>query len=95
MKIKPMFDRILVQKIEEETKTKGGIFIPDTAKERPQEGKVIAVGTGKINDDGKVTPVGVKTGDHVLFGKYAGTEIKIEGETHLILTEHDILGILV
>src|SRR4051812_25104615 len=94
MKIKPLFDRVLVTRVEEENKTKGGIIIPDTAKERPMEGKVVAVGQGKVADDGRVTPLGVKAGDRVLFGKYAGTEIKIEGEDHLILREDDILGIL-
>jgi len=94
MKIKPLFDRVLVTRVEEDTKTKGGIIIPDTAKERPMEGKVVAVGQGKVADDGRVTPLGVKAGDRVLFGKYAGTEIKIEGEDHLILREDDILGIL-
>ena len=94
MKIKPLFDRVLITRVEEETKTKGGIIIPDTAKERPMEGKVIAVGQGKVSEDGRITPLGVKAGDRVLFGKYAGTEIKIEGEDHLILREDDILGIV-
>jgi chaperonin GroES len=94
MKVKPLFDRVLVQRIEEENKTKGGIIIPDTAKEKPVEGKVLAVGQGKAQEDGKVTPLAVKAGDRVLFGKYSGTEIKIDGEDHLILREDDILGIV-
>jgi chaperonin GroES len=94
MKVKPLFDRVLVQRIEEENKTKGGIIIPDTAKEKPVEGKVLAVGQGKAHEDGKVTPLAVKAGDRVLFGKYSGTEIKIDGEDHLILREDDILGIV-
>ncbi len=94
MKMKPLFDRVLVTRVEEDTKTKGGIIIPDTAKEKPLEGKVIAVGQGKIGDDGKTTPLAVKAGDRVLFGKYSGTEIKIDGEEHLILREDDILAIL-
>ena len=93
MKIRPLQDRILVQRIEEEETTKGGIIIPDTAKEKPQEGKVIAVGKGKINDDGKLQPLDVKKGDRVLFSKYSGTEINIEGEEHLIIREDDVLGI--
>lgn len=94
MKIRPLQDRVLVKRIQEEEKTKGGIIIPDTAKEKPQEGKVVAVGKGKVNDDGKVTPLDVKAGDRILFGKYSGTEVKIEGEEHLIMREEDILGIL-
>ncbi len=94
MKIRPLQDRVIVKRIEEEEKTKGGIIIPDTAKEKPQEGRVIAVGTGKITEDGKVIPLDVKEGDRILFGKYAGTEIKIEGEEHLIMREEDILGII-
>ncbi len=94
MKVKPLFDRVLVQAIAEENKTKGGIIIPDTAKEKPVEGKVIAVGQGKAHEDGKVTPLAVKAGDRVLYGKYSGTEIKIDGEDHLILREDDILGIV-
>ena len=94
MKIRPLQDRVLVKRIQEEEKTKGGIIIPDTAKEKPQEGKVIAVGKGKVNEDGKVTPLDVKAGDRILFGKYSGTEVKIEGEEHLIMREEDILGIL-
>jgi len=87
-------DRVIVQRIEEEEKTKGGLIIPDTAKEKPQEGKVIAVGKGKLNEDGKVTPMDVKVNDRVLFGKYSGTEINIDGEEHLIMREEDILGII-
>jgi chaperonin GroES len=94
MKIRPLQDRILVKRIEEEEKTKGGIIIPDTAKEKPQEGKVIAAGKGKVGEDGKVTPLDVKKGDRVLFSKYAGTEVNIEGEEHLIIREDDVLGVL-
>ena len=94
MKIRPLQDRVIVKRIEEEEKTKGGIIIPDTAKEKPQQGKVVAVGKGKVNEDGKVTPLDVKVGDRVLFGKYAGSEIKLDGEEHLILREDDILGVL-
>jgi chaperonin GroES len=94
MKIRPLQDRVIVKRIEEEEKTKGGIIIPDTAKEKPQEGRVIAVGKGKITEDGKVIPLDVKEGDRILFGKYAGTEIKIEGEEHLIMREEDILGVI-
>ncbi|HEX4988380.1 MAG TPA: co-chaperone GroES [Candidatus Binatia bacterium] len=94
MKIRPLQDRVIVQRIEEEEKTKGGLIIPDTAKEKPQEGKIVAVGKGKLNDDGKITPLDVKVNDRVLFGKYAGTEINIDGEEHLIMREEDILGII-
>ncbi len=94
MKIRPLQDRILVQRVEEEETTKGGIIIPDTAKEKPQEGRVIAVGNGKVSEDGKVHPLDVKTGDKVLFSKYAGTEVNIEGEEHLIIREDDVLGIV-
>jgi chaperonin GroES len=94
MKIRPLQDRVIVKRLEEEEKTKGGIIIPDTAKEKPQEGKVIAVGKGKITEDGKVIPLDVKAGDKILFGKYSGTEVKIEGEEHLIMREDDILGII-
>ena len=94
MKIRPLGDRVLVKRVAEEEKTKGGIIIPDTAKEKPQEGKVIAVGKGRRDDDGKVTALEVKNGDRILFSKYAGTEIKLEGEEHLILREDDILGIV-
>jgi chaperonin GroES len=94
MKLKPLQDRILVQRVEEETKTKGGIIIPDTAKEKPAEGKVIAVGSGKIGDDGKRIPLEIKKGDRVLFGKYSGSEVKIDGEEYLIMREDDVLGIV-
>lgn len=94
MKIRPLHDRIIVKRLEEEEKTKGGIIIPDTAKEKPMEGKVIAVGKGKVMEDGKLQPLDVKAGDRVLFGKYSGTEVKIEGEEHLIMREDDILGVI-
>jgi chaperonin GroES len=95
MKVKPLQDRILVKRLEEEEKTKGGIIIPDAAKEKPQEGKVIAVGDGKVLDNGTKIKLSVKAGDKILFGKYSGTEIKIDGEEHLILREDDVLGIIV
>ncbi len=94
MKIRPLQDRVLVARVEEEQKTKGGIIIPDAAKEKPQEGKVIAVGNGRVSEDGKVTPLSVKAGDRILFGKYSGTEIKLDGNEYLIMREDDILGIL-
>ena len=94
MKIRPLGDRLLVKRIEEEEKSKGGIIIPDSAKEKPQEGKVVAVGKGKILEDGKLVPLEVKAGDRILFGKYAGTDVKIEGEEHLIMREDDVLGII-
>ncbi len=94
MKIRPLGDRVLIKRVAEEDKTKGGIIIPDTAKEKPQEGKVVAVGKGKTNEDGKVTPLDVKAGDKILFGKYSGSEVKLNGEEHLILREEDILGII-
>ena len=94
MKIKPLNDRVLVVRVEEEQKTAGGIIIPDTAKEKPQEGKIIAVGPGKIGDDGKRTPLTVKAGDKILFSKYAGTEIKIDGVEQIFMKEDDILGVL-
>jgi chaperonin GroES len=95
MKIRPLQDRVIVKRLEEAMeKTKGGIIIPDTAKEKPQQGKVIAVGKGKVNDDGKLTPLDVKVGDKILFGKYSGSEIKIDGEEHLIMREEDILGVV-
>ena len=93
-KLRPLHDRILVKRVEEEEVRRGGIIIPDTAKEKPQEGKVIAVGNGKVTDDGKKLPLDVKAGDRILFGKYSGTEVKIDGEEHLILREDDILGVL-
>lgn len=95
MKIKPLHDRILVKSLEEEEKTKGGIIIPDSAKEKPMEGEVIAVGAGKVADDGKRIPMDVKAGDRVLYNKYGGTEVKIEGVEHLIMREDDVLGIIV
>ncbi len=94
MKVKPLNDRVLVLRIGEEEKTVGGIIIPDTAKEKPQEGKVIAVGPGKVNDEGKKIALDVKAGDKVLFGKYSGNEIKIDGVEHLIMREDDILAII-
>jgi chaperonin GroES len=94
MKLRPLQDRILVQRVAEETTTKGGIIIPDTAKEKPAEGKVTAVGNGKIGDDGKRIPLEIKKGDRILFGKYSGTEVKIEGDEYLIMREDDVLGII-
>jgi len=94
MKVRPLHDRIIVKRVEEEEKTKSGIIIPDTAKEKPQEGEVIAVGNGRILENGQKVPMDVKVGDRVIFGKYAGNEIKIDGEEYLIMREEDILGIL-
>jgi chaperonin GroES len=94
MKIRPLQDRLLVKRIDEEETTKGGIIIPDTAKEKPQEGMVAAAGNGKVSDEGKVHPLDVKKGDRVLFSKYAGTEVNIDGEEHLIIREDDVLGIV-
>jgi chaperonin GroES len=94
VKIRPLQDRIIVKRIDEEEKSKGGIIIPDTAKEKPQEGKVVAVGKGKANDDGKITPLDVKVNDRVLFGKYSGSEINIDGDEHLIMREEDVLGVI-
>ena len=94
MKIRPLQDRILVKRIEEEETTAGGIIIPDTAKEKPMEGKVVAVGRGKLSEDGKLMPLDLKKGDRILFSKYAGTEVKIEGEEHLIMREDDVLGVI-
>ena len=94
MKVRPLHDRLIVERVEEKETVKGGIIIPDTAKEKPQEGKVIAVGNGKILENGTKVPLDVKAGDRILFGKYSGTEIKIDGEEHLILREDDILGVL-
>jgi len=94
MAIRPLHDRVLIKRVEEEQKTKGGIIIPDSAKEKPAEGKVIAVGNGRVLEDGKVRPLDVKAGDRVLFGKYSGTEVKVDGEEHLILREDDILVVL-
>ena len=94
MNVRPLHDRILVRRIEEKETVKGGIIIPDTAKEKPQEGEVIAVGNGKLLENGSKVPLDVKAGDRILFGKYSGTEVKIDGEEHLILREDDILGVL-
>ena len=93
-KIRPLHDRILVKRIEEQETVRGGIIIPDTAKEKPQEGKVIAAGNGKVGDDGKKIPLDVKAGDKILFGKYSGSEVKIEDEEYLILREEDVLAII-
>jgi chaperonin GroES len=94
MKIRPLQDRVIVKRVEEEEKTKGGIIIPDSAKEKPAEGKVVAVGKGKIGEDGKLQPLDVKPGDRILFSKYAGTEVKVDGEETLIMREDDILGVI-
>jgi chaperonin GroES len=94
MNIKPLHDRIIVERIEEETKTAGGLIIPDTAKEKPQQGKVIAVGKGKVTEDGKIIAMDVKEGDRILFGKYSGTEVKLDGKEFLIMREDDVLGIV-
>ncbi|MGB5994510.1 MAG: co-chaperone GroES [Candidatus Deferrimicrobiaceae bacterium] len=94
MKVRPLQDRILIKRVEEEGKSKGGIIIPDTAKEKPQEGQVVAVGPGKVTDTGTRVAPDVKAGDRILFGKYSGTEIKIEGEEHLILREEDVLAVI-
>ncbi len=94
MNLRPLQDRIIVKRLEEETKTAGGILIPDTAKEKPQQGEVVAVGKGKVTEDGKTIPMDVKAGDRVLFGKYSGTEIKLDGQDYLIMREDDILGVL-
>jgi len=95
MKVKPLHDRVLVKRIEPEEKVKGGIIIPDTAKEKPLEGKVVAVGTGRLDEDGKRIPIEVKVGDRVLIGKYSGTEVKIDDVEHVIVEEKDILGVIV
>ena len=94
LKFRPLHDRVVVRRIDAEEKTKGGIIIPDTAKEKPVEGEIVAVGTGKVLDDGKVRPLDVKAGDRILFGKYAGNEITVDGVEHLILREDEVLGIL-
>jgi len=94
MKIRPLYDRIIVRRVEAETMTKSGLFIPDTAKEKPIEGEVIAVGNGRVTGDGSLRALEVKAGDRILFGKYSGTEIKIEGEEHVILREDEVLGVL-
>ena len=94
MKIRPLQDRILVKRLEGEEKTKGGIIIPDSAKEKPAEGKVVAVGKGKVDDEGKTHALDVKKGDKILFSKYAGTEVQIEGDEHIIIREDDVLGVI-
>lgn len=94
MAFRPLGDRVLIKRVEEEAKTKGGIIIPDTAKEKPQEGEVVAVGPGARDDQGKVQPLDVKAGDRILFGKWSGTEVKLDGEDLLIMKESDILGVL-
>jgi chaperonin GroES len=94
MNLRPLQDRILVKRVEEETKTAGGLFIPETAKEKPQRGEIVAAGNGKKTDEGKVLPLDVKVGDKVLFGKYSGTEIKVDGEEYLIMREDDILAVV-
>ena len=92
--LRPLHDRVLVKRLEEQDEKHGHLIIPDTAKEKPQEGKIIAVGTGKVNDDGKNLPLAVKEGDRILFGKYSGSEVKLDGEEYLIMREEDVLGIL-
>ena len=94
MKLRPLQDRILVKRVEEETKTAGGLFIPETAKEKPQRGEIVAVGNGKKTEDGKVLPLDVKVGDTVLFGKYAGTEVKVDNEEYLMMREDDLLAVV-
>ena len=94
MKLRPLHDRVIVKRLDAETKSAGGIVIPDTATEKPSKGKVVAVGTGKIQDDGKVRPMAVKAGDKVLFGKYSGTEVKVEGEDLLVMREEDLMAII-
>ena len=94
MKFRPLGDRVLVKRVEEETKTKGGIIIPDTVKEKPQEGEIVAIGSGARDDNGKIVPLDVKVGDKILFGKWSGSEVKIDGEDLLIMKESDVLGVL-
>ena len=94
MKVRPLHDRIMVERLEEQEVKRGGIIIPDTAKEKPQEGKVIAVGTGRVTEDGKKLPLALKEGDRILFGKYSGSEVKLDGQEYLIMKEEDILGIV-
>ncbi|HAD03728.1 MAG: co-chaperone GroES [Desulfuromonadales bacterium GWD2_61_12] len=94
MKIRPLHDRIIVERLEEESKTAGGLIIPDTAKEKPQKGKIIAAGKGKVTEDGKVLTLDVKVGDLILFGKYSGTEIKVDGKEYLMMREDDVLGVI-
>jgi len=92
--VRPLHDRVLVRRTAEETKTAGGLFIPETAKEKPQRGEIVAAGKGRVTEDGKVTPLDVKVGDKILFGKYSGTELKLNGEEYLMMREEDILGIM-
>ncbi len=94
MNIRPLQDRIIVKRLEEEEKTKGGIIIPDAAKEKPMQGEVVAAGKGKVNENGKINPLDVKVGDKILFGKYSGTEVKLDGDDYLIMREEDVLGVL-
>ena len=94
MNIRPLQDRVLVKRVEQEEQVRGGIIIPDTAKEKPQQGKIIAAGKGKVNDDGKLTPLDVKVGDRILFGKYSGTDIKVDGQEYLILREDEVLAVI-
>ncbi len=94
MNIRPLYDRIIVERLEEETMTAAGIIIPDSAKEKPQEGQVVAAGNGKVGEDGKLRPLDVKVGDKVLFGKYAGTEVKLDGKEYLMMREDDVLGVV-
>ena len=94
MKVRPLHDRILVQRLDGEEKTAGGIIIPDSAKEKPQQGRVVAAGPGKVNEDGKRQAMGVKAGDRILFGKYSGSEVNLDGEEHLIMREEDVLAVL-
>ena len=94
MSLRPLYDRVLVKRLEEGEQKQGGIIIPDTAKEKPQQATVLAVGSGRVNDDGKIQPLDVKAGDKVIFGKYAGTEVKVDGEELLIIREDDVLGIM-
>ena len=94
MNVRPLHDRILVKRVEETEQRFGGIIIPDTAKEKPQQGRVVAVGHGRVNDEGKVIPLDVKSGDTILFGKYSGTEIKLDGEEYLIIREEEVLGVI-
>jgi chaperonin GroES len=94
IKVRPLHDRVIVRRVAEEEKSKGGIIIPDNAKEKPQEGWIVAVGPGRRDDDGKVVPLDVESGDRILFGKYSGADVEIDGEKHLILQENDILGVI-
>ena len=94
MQVRPLYDRILIQRVEEQTRSAGGLFLPETAKEKPSEGMVLAVGQGRLSDDGNVKPLVVKVGDRVLFGRYAGTEIKVDGEERLVLREDEVFGIV-